>query len=175
MHREQGYTCDRERTLAGAARALEDIDAVIDALQERPDVAAGPVLMMGQSRGGILSVAYAGTHPDRVSGVVNFVGGWLGQDCLTASEVHRTLVRQGSAFGRPMLWLYGDGDPHYSLEHMREVHQAFTDAGGQASFCAFDMPGTTTGHGVMAMPSLWKPLLDAYMDELKGAPRPESH
>jgi len=36
----------------------------------------------GQSRGGILSVAYAGAHPQQVRGVINFVGGWTGDSCI---------------------------------------------------------------------------------------------
>jgi acetamidase/formamidase len=37
--------------------------------------AAGPILIGGVSRGGVLSIAYAGMHPEEVSGVLNFVGG----------------------------------------------------------------------------------------------------
>lgn len=164
--RTLGYTCDRARTLAGADRALEDIDAALSALRERPDVAAGPVLMMGQSRGGILSVAYAGAHPTQVKGVVNFVGGWLGELCATAANVNQTLMKRGTAFGRPMAWLYGDGDPFYSLGHMRTNHAAFVAAGGQAPFTEIDVPGRRTGHGVLQVPRLWLPVLDAYLDAL---------
>ena len=82
--RKQGYTCATKRSLAGADRALEDVRAAIAALQKRPDVQPGPVLLLGQSRGGALSVAYAGLHPAKVGGVLNFVGGWVGDGCRNA-------------------------------------------------------------------------------------------
>lgn len=70
-----GYACDADISLRGADRALGDIDAAIAALRRRPDVAPTPVLIGGQSRGGVLAVAYAGLHPAQISGVINFVGG----------------------------------------------------------------------------------------------------
>ena len=52
----------------------------------RPSPPAGcrcrcPVLIGGHSRGGVLSVAYAGMHPEQTLGVVNFVGGWISDRC----------------------------------------------------------------------------------------------
>src|SRR6516225_177343 len=70
--RRQGYTCDFDTSLLGAERALDDIAAAMLALRQRPDVAPSRVLIGGISRGGILSVAYAGMHPDQISGVINF-------------------------------------------------------------------------------------------------------
>jgi dienelactone hydrolase len=54
---------------------LTDIDAAIAVLRRRQDVAPGPVLIGGHSRGGVLSVVYAGMHPEQALGVINFVGG----------------------------------------------------------------------------------------------------
>lgn len=56
--RQQGYTCDFDGSLAGAERALDDIGAAMAVLRQRPDVASSRVLIGGQSRGGVLSVAY---------------------------------------------------------------------------------------------------------------------
>jgi len=48
----------------------------MDAILAMPFVDDERVVMGGQSRGGILSVAYAGRRPEQVKGVINFVGGW---------------------------------------------------------------------------------------------------
>jgi hypothetical protein len=40
--------------------------------------------MAGISRGGILSITYAGMHPREVSGVINFVGGWMGEGAINS-------------------------------------------------------------------------------------------
>jgi dipeptidyl aminopeptidase/acylaminoacyl peptidase len=48
----------------------------MDAVLAFPFVDPTRVVIGGQSRGGILSIAYAGQRPEQVKGVVNFVGGW---------------------------------------------------------------------------------------------------
>jgi dienelactone hydrolase len=88
----------------------------------------------GQSRGGILSVAYAGRHPEQVKGVINFVGGWLGTGCPTASGINQALFTRGARYPGDTIWLYGDGDPFYPLSHSRENFTAFQGAGGKGAF-----------------------------------------
>ena len=89
------YTGDLKQCLLGADRALSDIAAAIDVLRKWPDVQSGPLLIGGQSRGGILSIAYAGKHPQQVKGVINFVGGWSGGWRSSAADVNETLFQQG--------------------------------------------------------------------------------
>src|SRR5687768_8329811 len=105
------------------------------------DVTTRPrVVIGGQSRGGILSVAYAGRRPQQVRGVINFVGGWLGARSVTATEVNQTLMKRGASFPGEMLWLYGDGDPFYGLAHSRGNFAAFSRAGGTGTFHEFPAP-----------------------------------
>ena len=166
VDRARGYTCKTKRTLAGADRALADLDAAVAVLQKRPDVKPGPVLLIGQSRGGALSVAYAGLHPGKVLGAVNFVGGWVGDGCRNAVAVNRTLMGKGAAFPRPILWLYGENDPFYGLEHSRGNFAAFLAAGGRGRFVEFRAPGGN-GHGVMQFPRLWAGEVERYLRALK--------
>ncbi|AXA39829.1 alpha/beta hydrolase family protein [Rhizobium leguminosarum] len=56
-----GYSCNVEIATAGFERAVEDMDAVVRHLRERPDVDQRQLAIGGVSRGGILSIAYAGT------------------------------------------------------------------------------------------------------------------
>src|SRR6266702_3966023 len=131
VDRSQGYTCDPKQSLPGADRALTDIAAAVEVLRRRPDVARQPILMAGISRGGILSIAYAGMHPGEVAGVINFVGGWMGEGCPNASEINGTLFKRGGMFPHPTLWLYGNHDPFYSLDHSRANFAAFQGGGRQ--------------------------------------------
>jgi dienelactone hydrolase len=165
--RAKGYTCDADISLAGADRALHDIEAIVAALVRRPDVAASRILIGGQSRGGVLSVAYAGAHPEQISAVINFVGGWLGEGCSTAKAVNQSLFEQGARFRRPTLWLYGRRDPLYSIPHSRENFAAFQKAGGQGSFLEFDVPGGF-GHGLIGHPQLWSAPIGEYLCSLAG-------
>lgn len=164
--RTRGYTCKRKRSLAGADRALADVDAAVEALKQRPDVRAGPVLVLGQSRGGILAVAYAGLHPGKVRGSINFVGGWVGEGCRNAVAVNRTLMNKGAAFPQPTLWFYGENDPYYALEHSRGNFEAFRAAGGRGRFFGFRVPGGN-GHGVIQFPKLWAAEVDGYLGKMK--------
>jgi dienelactone hydrolase len=73
--RSAGYSCDPAFSIPGADRGLQDINAAMTAILAMPFVDRDRVVIGGQSRGGILSVAYAGQHPTQIKGVINFVGG----------------------------------------------------------------------------------------------------
>ena len=164
--RSKGYTCEPERSLAGAEHALRDIDAVTSAVLDQPFVDRTRLLVGGNSRGGILAVAWAGRHPDLPRGVVNFVGGWLGTFCATASTVNQRLFTMGGAFHRPMLWLYGNHDPLYSIDHSRLNFERFRAAGGSGSFQIIDEPGAENGHMIDRLDTLWSASVDAYLAAL---------
>ena len=169
--RALGYTCDADITLRGADRALGDIDAAISVLRRRPDVApSAPILVGGQSRGGVLSVAYAGLHPERVAGVINFVGGWLGEGCWTASAVNHALFERGALYGRPTIWLYGQNDSFYSIAHSRDNFAAFEKAGGKGKFLEFEA-AVGQGHGLIGRPKLWSGPIDLYLNSLVAGVR----
>jgi dienelactone hydrolase len=162
-NRSIGYVCDAERSLAGADRALRDVEAAMDAIVAMPFVDRSRVVIGGQSRGGILSVAYAGAHPEHVKGVINFVGGWMGGGC--PYPINRTLFARGGRYPGDTLWLYGDGDRFYALSHSRENFAAFQAAGGRGLFHAF--PEDAGGHGVWQFPKHWAPLVETYLKQLE--------
>lgn len=164
-NRSFGYTCETNITLRGADRALVDIDAAISALRRRPDVATSPVLVGGESRGGVLSIAYAGLHPEQVAGVINFVGGWLGETCPTATAVNHALFERGAPYKRPTLWLYGQNDTFYSMAHSRDNFAAFEKTGGKGKFLEFDLP-SSQGHGVIRRANLWSGPIESYLNSL---------
>jgi hypothetical protein len=94
--------------------------------------------------------AHAAHRPGLFRGVVNFVGGWLGEDCGDAAAVNRAIFLHGATSDRPTLWLYGENDPFYSLAHSRGNFDTFVGAGGL----------------VMNDPSLWTAELDAFVKQL---------
>jgi dienelactone hydrolase len=166
--RDKGYTCEADKSLAGADRALRDIGASIAALRRRPDVAQSPILIGGESRGGVLSVAYSGLHPEQILGVINFVGGWVSDGCANAKVINETLFEQGAGFKQPTLWLYGRRDPIYAIPHSRQNFVAFQKAGGQGTFLELDVPGGA-GHYVIGYPQLWSAAVGGYLDSLTAA------
>ena len=162
--RSQGYACDTAFSLPGAERGLRDVEAAMDAIVEFPFVDRTRVLISGQSRGGILSVAYAGQHPEQVKGVINFVGGWMGAGCSRVTGINQTLFTRGARYPGETLWLYGDGDSFYPLSHSRDNFAAFLAAGGKGSF--HELPLGAGGHNIWRQPSGWVPFVEAYLKRL---------
>lgn len=161
LDRRQGYTCEAPLALAGLERALADAKAATDALRRRSDVDPTRTLIGGQSRGGILAVAYAGAWPADTRGVINFVGGWLGEGC--GNSVSQQIFGRGKGFGTDMLWLYGERDSFYSIAHSRGNFEAFVAAGGHARFEVFDLGEGRNGHFLVSRPELWTPAVADYL------------
>ena len=158
-----GYSCDPQLSLPGLERALSDLDAAYSYLANRPDVDNNRLLIGGQSRGGIVSSVYAGTRPTRFVGVVNFVGGWVGDGCPRAAAVNTLSFTRAAAFARPMLWLYGENDPFYKISHSKGSFDAFIQAGGKGEFKVFDAGSGRDGHGIVSQPDLWRSAMDDYL------------
>ena len=161
-----GYSCVFDLAIAGADRALDDIDAVTDWLRQRPDVDATRMLLGGTSRGGILSVAFLPRRPDIYLGAINFVGGWIGEGCGDYRQINRSLFVAGAAFPGWSLWLYAPDDSFYSLDYSVTNFDAFTAAGGLATFETIPRAPGLNGHFLINDPELWTAAVDDYLGRL---------
>lgn len=164
-----GYSIRPEISLPGVDRALTDIDAVVDWLGKQPEADTDRMLIGGQSRGGILAVAFAGTRPKVFSGAINFVGGWMGDGLPATQEINRTVFVRGAPSAVSTLWLYADQDPFYGLDHSRSNFDAFTAAGGMGEFHVLPVKPAQDGHGVISDSSLWSDLVDAFVNRTERA------
>ena len=163
------YTDDSGRSLAGFERALSDLDVAVKWLTALPEVDPSQVVMCGASRGGILASVFAGTSPFPVAGVINFVGGWLGEDCKSANAVNTAIFQRAAASPVPQLWLYADGDPYYSLAHSRGNFDAFVTAGGKGRFEILPVLPGEDGHHVHSRVLLWRDPVQGFLKQI--APR----
>lgn len=143
------------------------MDAATSYLAARPDVDSKRMLIGGQSRGGIASSVYAGTRPAQFVGVLNFVGGWVGDRCSSAAAVNTVSFKRAAAFTPPMLWLYGENDPFYRISHSRSNFDAFIAAGGKGTFKVITPSDAQNGHGIHAMPNLWRDVMNAYLTQVR--------
>lgn len=163
-----GYSCDPAYALPGVDRALEDLDAVLEHLQGRPEVQAARLVVAGESRGGILAIAHPGRRPAAFLGAINFVGGWMSDRCPDPTAINTVTFVRGAASPRPTLWLYGEGDPYYSVAHSRSNFDAFRAAGGHGVLHVFRLPPGTSGHEVIGQQALWQDLVTAFLRGLPG-------
>jgi dienelactone hydrolase len=167
---EEASFCDVDLTAKSADRALDDMEAAATALIAEPFVDRSRIAVSGHGRGGALSVAWSGKHPE-VRAVINFVGGWINpQTCRHGTEINRNLLKRGITGGQPSLWLYGDKDLYTLLEVAKGNFDAFVAAGGKAIWHDYKPPGESwNGHEISQMPQLWTADMEAYLAE-RGLP-----
>lgn len=170
---DEGFTPDRSRysclqapALAGLERAVGDADAAVEFLRSRPEVDTARILAAGFSRGGLLAVVHAARRPLLFRGVVNFVGGWLGEGCVDAVAVNRSAFAAAAGFPATMTWLYGEGDPFYSVAHSRANFDAFVGGGGKGTFSVYQRASGLSGHLIINDPQLWGAQVDALLRQI---------
>jgi dienelactone hydrolase len=160
-------TCAPDVLGAGLARAIEDVDAAMAYLRSQPWADPTRVVVAGQSRGGILSIAYAVERPGMVRGVINFAGGWTSQRCDEGGRGFNraTFASAGGRTHIPTLWLYAEEDGYYSATWIRRYQEAFAQAGGVATFHLFPAFGAD-GHRLVDRVELWKAAADDFLRRL---------
>lgn len=146
--------------------ALEDLDATVRSMLHQSYVDPKRIVLVGQSRGGLLSVVYAGQHPQQVAGVINFAGGWWGER-MPAREFNLEQFRKAGRHTQvPMLWLYGTNDSYYSSAFIRRAFEAFKQSGGRGQLIEVpDVP--IDGHLLVLSPDLWRAKVAAYLNKLE--------
>ena len=158
--------CDIKSWVPGLNAAFEDITATIDYAQKLPFVDSSRVILAGASRGGFLSVAYAsaGSRRSQLSGVINFVGGWVAQaeDNCPVDFNYASFEEFGKQAKTPMLWLYGENDTFYSSSSIYSYLKAFRDSGGKVDF-RFVQGVPENGHWLPEYPKLWTGIVDEYL------------
>ena len=79
----------------------------------------------------------------------------------------QALFARGATFPRTSLWIYGEGDPYYPIEHSRANFEAFRAAGGQGRFIVLRPAKGLDGHSVFLQSSLWAKVIDTYLLDIR--------
>ncbi len=121
----------------GMAQAA-DVRAALDFAGEQPYVDRRRVIVVGQSHGGLTTMAFGTSPYPGVLGLVNFAGG------LRLNNCHGWADSLAAAFGEygannryPTLWFYGDNDSYWSKEVVADMHSRYVGAGGKARLVSF--------------------------------------
>ena len=158
--------CDVERN--GVAQA-DDVAATLAALSKRPDIDTRRVVVMGQSQGGLATIALGARNLPQVAGLVNFAGGLRLDDCAHwQRDLAAAFGHYGAATRVPSLWFYGDNDGFFDVDTWQHMFKAYTDAGGPARLVAYG-PFRDNAHAMFASPAglqIWLPEVDKFFRQL---------
>lgn len=147
----------------GEAQA-DDIHAVMRWAVQQPWADAQKMIMMGQSHGGLTTLAYAQDPHPGIQFVVNFAGGLkYTQGCQWELALKDAFNAYGKKAKVDSLWFYGANDSFFPPQVIKPAHQAYVDAGGKAELNAFGAFGSDA-HGMFGSPdglAIWWPSVEA--------------
>ncbi|MEK8053541.1 alpha/beta fold hydrolase [Ideonella sp. DXS22W] len=176
---DSGAACDRKNYPPGYRAAATQTLAVVQALQDRPEVQPGRTVVMGQSYGGATAVAVAALNPPGVVAAINVAGGGGGnpetqpqRPCATP-QLERLFAEYGRTARLPMLWIYTENDQFFGPAYPRAWFAAFREAGGRAEFTQFP-PHGDDGHSLFTrFPKVWQPRVAEFLRQ-QGFEIPET-
>jgi dienelactone hydrolase len=168
--------CDDPYSLSGAAAQATASKWMIDYIAHERLIMPGNVIVVGQSAGGWAAIALASLNPTPVRAIITFVAGrgarangGPNNNCES-----KKLIEAAREFGHtsriPMLWISPSNETYFGPELSKQVHEAFTGAGGAAEYHLLPLSGSA-GEFLMDSPdgiSSWAPLVDRFLDKLQG-------
>jgi dienelactone hydrolase len=173
-----GFYIDSGCNLAGNAVAqAEDVKVTIEHFSTRPDIDTKRVVVMGQSHGGLTTLALGTMQLPNVVGLVNFAGGLRNESCTPWEQILAGAVGSfGESTKVPSLWFYGDNDSYFPVRVWQDMHARYNGAGGKARLVAFGSFGSDAHSmfGSRAGLPIWLPEVEKYFREL-GLPFDKRH
>jgi len=174
--RWSGGTCngqaDFAKTTAAATLAMRSVHAWV---VEQGWVAKNRILLVGQSVGGLTTVAACGQNWPGVMGCINFAGGAGGNPEASPAAscrpdaMEQQLANPGKSTTVPTLWLYSANDKFWGAEAPKQWHAAYRQAAAAAGQNAesefFSAPPVgQDGHSLHSAGSrFWAPAVTAWL------------
>jgi dienelactone hydrolase len=147
----------------------DDVQAAIDWAKTQPFIDGSRIVVIGQSHGGLVTMALGSQNPPGVLGLVSFAGGLHFDDC-PGSE--RSLVEALGSYGQttriPSLWMYGDNDSLFPPPLAQRMLAAYNGAGGHAQLIDFGTFGSDA-HAMFGSydgESIWLPAVGKFFTSL---------
>jgi dienelactone hydrolase len=147
--------------------SAKDLREAIAYLSKLPEVDPSRIISVGISAGGFATVALTADPPPGLMAAISFAGG---RGSKRPDEVchPEELIRAFRDFGKrsrtPMLWVYSENDHFFGPQIAQGFHQAFTQAGGKASFI-HAAPFRRDGHGLFSLGGIpiWTVMVDDFL------------
>jgi dienelactone hydrolase len=135
-----------------AAFGLEDakdIRSTIDFLRREPYVDGKNIILVGQSGGGLASLAYGSLADPDVKGIINFAGGLRVKKDMWEYDMASAFAIYAKTTQTPSLWFYTENDSYFSPTTAGRAYEEYRKNGGQARLIALP-PFKKDGHGLFA-------------------------
>ena len=166
--------CSGNPTYAQVAEnAADAIEGELIWLQHQAWANPRKIILVGQSVGGMATVAAGARNLSGVIAYINFSGGTGGNPELTPSHscFPEALTALYGQFGRttklPNLWLYAQNDLFWGETAPKIWHAAFAKAGGKGEFVETDPLPSEDGHQLLAKGGrLWSQHVDPFIASL---------
>lgn len=147
-----GYISPGCNITSNGLMQAEGIREALVTLVKRPDVDPQRIVVIGQSHGGLTTMAL-GTMPfPGVRGLINFAGGLRMENSSTYCSWEKSLADAMESYARkttlPSLWFYGDNDSYWGAELPKVMHARYTAAGGKAKLISFGTFEPGDAHGM---------------------------
>jgi len=159
--------CQNPDYVRSGRTAAADIKAAIIALGKRGDVDAARIIAVGQSAGGLGTVALAANPPPGLIAAINFAGGRGSRADFDVCSENR-LIEAFRTFGKtsrlPMLWVYTANDHFFEPRLAEKFYEAFTAGGAPVQFVRAPAFGKD-GHSLFSVTGIrqWTPYVDAFL------------
>jgi dienelactone hydrolase len=160
-----------------ARESAKDVIAAVEFAQALPFVKADRVILVGQSAGGIASIAAASANPPGVIGVVNFSGGRGGRpytnpgDPCVAGNMTEAIAKLARTIKVPVLWHYAENDQFFAPRHVKAWFRAFEDAGATGQLVmqpSFQWDGHAIFGAARGLP-IWTAAFDRFLKDIRFA------
>ena len=156
-----------------ADAAVRSIEATLQWLRARSWADNRAVLLVGQSVGGLATVAAEAQGLAGVVGYVNFAGGTGGNPerapgaPCDPGQLEALYADYGRTTTVPNLWVYALNDQYWGPAVPREWHAAFAHGGSPTTFVEEPPVAGGDGHGLSRhAPALWSPAVDGLLARL---------
>ncbi|MHB9099469.1 MAG: serine aminopeptidase domain-containing protein [Syntrophales bacterium] len=150
----------------------KDIRSTIDFMRREPYVDGKKILLVGQSGGGLASLAYGSLADPDVKGIINFTGGLKVRKDMWEYDMASAFGIYAKTTRIPSLWFYTENDSYFSPTTAGRAYEEYRKNGGQARLIALP-PFKKDGHGLFADSegrSLWVGEVEKFLAEIGFAP-----
>jgi dienelactone hydrolase len=160
------YNDNFNNSYAFGLKDAADIRAVVEFMKNQPYVDGKRLVMLGQSGGGLASLAYGSEGDPSLLGIINFAGGIKSTG---RGPWEHLLVETFGSYAKttkvPSVWFYTENDSYFPPGLARSLHESYVRNNGRAKFLQlppFKKDGHTLFYDSDGIP-LWTAEIDAFL------------